>query len=254
MTDRTESFPVDEGARLEVSVKSGDISLLEGQPGNIEIRLDGSEKSLADYRVEKIGNTVVVQSMRGGFRFRGVDVTVVAPRGTSVELRGASGDINVEVPVAELVASVAAGDVRVRSVSGDAHLKSAAGDIAIDSVGGRLQVSTAAGDLRVGSVDGELSAMTASGDVMVDLAKADATIKTASGDVHLRNFGGSDLNGKTMSGTWRVGIPGGRTLEVDLQSLSGSLRNDLEVTGAEPSGTASLKIKTLSGDVILTNA
>ena len=66
---------------------------------------------------------------------------------------------------------------------------------------------------------------TASGDAVVSSVNGTARLRTASGDVRIRRYDGEDLLGKTSAGDLTGWIPAKRRIDVDLQSLSGSLRN-----------------------------
>jgi DUF4097 and DUF4098 domain-containing protein YvlB len=252
MSKRQERFEVGPRPGIELATFSGDIVVTEGPDGVIEVLLNGAPDK---FTIEQRGDTIVVQP-EGSRRFaRATDITAKVPPGTAAQLKCTSGDLLVEVPLSRLDAAVASGDVRARAITGDATIKSASGDTAIDNVDGRLEINTASGDARIGHVGFELTMNTASGDARVDSVDGPVRLRTASGDVRIRRFDGGDLTAKTLAGDLTVGIPKRRRIDLDLQSLSGSLRNRLpEGDGSPPEKTITLSIKSVSGDVTLTGA
>jgi len=251
MSDRHEQFSIGDRPRVEVSTTSGDITLREGGAGVIEVRLDGSSEQV---EIEQVGDTVIIGPPRGGFlrRLWSSDVTITAPAGTELHARCGSGDIHVALAVADLDAAVASGDIRVGRVEGNATVKAASGDVTLEHVAGRLDASTASGDVRVGSVDGDVSANTASGDLSINRVGGSVSLRTASGNLIIRSLLGQELSAKTLSGNLKVGIPPRRRIDVDLQSLSGKLRNRLpEGDGSPPEAEIVVRANTVSGDVTL---
>lgn len=156
------------------------------------------------------------------------------------ELTAASGDVSVE-QCADLEVRAASGDVQVGAVRGPATVGTASGDVRLESAEGAVQVRTASGDVRVGELGGDLSVSTASGDVAVDRA--------ARGTVRLR----------TVSGDATVGVAPGLRLWLDLQSVSGRLDSDLEDEPDDDpdAGTAAaltVRLQSVSGDLRIRRA
>ena len=101
----------------------------------------------------------------------------------------------------------------------------------------------------------DLSMTTASGDAVVGSVDGAVRPRTASGDVKIRRFDAPDLVAKTISGEVSVGILRRRRIDLDLQSLSGSLRNRLpEGDGSPSEKTIRLRAKRVSGDLTLVGA
>lgn len=254
MSDRSETFSVADRVRIEASTTAGEIVVTEGPPRSVRVRVSGSKAD--EFRIEQRGDVIVVGPERGMRRWLGgADIDIEIPAGASVSLAASSGDVIVDAPVAELSVAVASGDVRGGSVAHTAQIKSASGDVSLDDVGERLDVAVASGTVRIGSVGSDLTVTSASGDVSVDFIGESATLKTASGDVSVGRFGGGDIRVTTLSGNVRIGLPARRMLDVDLQTLTGDLRNRLpDGDGSDPERSVSLRLKTVSGDVTLEGA
>lgn len=250
MSDRSERIAVSGRIRLDISTSSGDITVVPGEPDRVDVELSGVTEH---YTVELVGDTVVVHPDKSrSRRFRSTTVLVRAPEGTTVVARCSSGDISVTVPATDVDLSVASGDIRVLSVGGDAKVRAASGDVTIDEVARRAVVTTASGSVRVGTIGTEAAITTASGDAVVDLLEGTAKFQTASGDITIRRVTGGNVTAKTLSGDVKLGIPNRRRIDYDIQSLSGEFRADLPPgDGSPPQKHLTLKVKSVSGDVVL---
>ena len=253
MSERSEQFTVADAGRLEVRLGSGSVRVVPGTPGVIGLTISGADTALARVTLEQQADTVVIEATGKGRRWSRLDVLAVVPEGIEIDAKlGGGGDVTVDQAAGSVRIAIGAGDVRVRRVLGDATIKAAAGDITLGTVLGRLDTSGASGDLRVDAVHGELTASVASGDIRIGHLMGSAAVRTASGDISIERFEGSRIAVKTLSGDVALGIPAGRTLEVDLQSLSGRVENRLEPDpDVARTGLARIDVKSVSGDVIL---
>ena len=80
-------------------MKSGDILLLAGNPGEVSVELFGSDNAIDATEVVQAGDVVTVRDRSGigGWLKRGVNVTVTLPPGTRALLRGGSGNATASV-------------------------------------------------------------------------------------------------------------------------------------------------------------
>ncbi len=251
MNERREQFAVGERPRLEVSLPSGDVRIVAGPPGTIEVVVRGSD--VERFVMEQRGDTVVIGVLQArSWRRTSFDVLATVPVGTDVEVKLASADLGIDVDVGSLRASVTSGDLRACNVAEGATVKVASGDVRLGDVGGRLHVAGASGDVLVGAcADVEISV--ASGDIHVRRADGRVEARTAAGDVRVGTFTGRHFACKTLSGDVYVGVPPGRTLDVDVHTLSGEVRSEFVPTDTPPPAgeRASIQVKSLSGDVVL---
>lgn len=252
MSRTQHSFTVSGRPRLEVKSNSGDVRIREGVEGEIGVTLDGPEKWLGRMSVDQIADDAVRIEAQGRFGFLGgVDIFVTVPSGSSASISVGSADVVIDVDLADLRVGVGSGDVTAGVVTGDAALKAASGDIEIDEVRGDLEVSVASGDVRVAEVGGDARFKGASGDILLQRVAGRVEGSTAAGDITIRSFDGPDLRVSALSGDVTLGIPAGRTLEVELQTLTGDVINDLGGSSAARTGKASLRVKTAAGDIRL---
>lgn len=250
MSDRIEAFEVGGTVRVIAATRSGDITVIGGEPGSVRVVITGS--GAAGYEIDQIGDVVSVEPRRKG-RFIGssADLVLTVPAGATLELACTSGDINVQSPVVELRASVASGDVRVDTVRSVCRINSASGDIRVNRTLD-AEINTASGTVRLGTVERGLRLNAASGNVYVDEVGESAICKVASSDVRIDRFSGNEMRLKTMSGDLHLGIPPRRTVDLDFTSLSGRLRNKLPPSDGSPSEKSlSISVAAVSGDLTL---
>ncbi|MDP8958657.1 MAG: DUF4097 domain-containing protein [Actinomycetota bacterium] len=250
--ERHESFSVGDHPRVEVRLASGRVRVLPGADGRVEATVVGRQAE--DFVIEQFGQRISLYAPEGPLpRWGSFDVTVTVPPGSALEARTASADLDVEAPLGELSAHLASGQVQAGDVDGEARVRSASGDVRLGTVMGSLQVTTASGDVSLEGVRARASLQTASGDLRVGVALDELEVRTASGDVNVDHFAGHHLDCKSISGDVVVGLAPGRTLDVDLTTLSGDIRNEFPMApeASTGSGTARVGVKTVSGDIRL---
>jgi len=253
MSSRKETFEVGGSVRVIASTRSGDIAVVSGPGGILEVTVDGPGAS--NYEIDQLGDVITVEPRRRGrFAASSADVVLTVPESASLELSCTSGDINVQCDVDELRASVASGDIRTGSVRGVFRVNSASGDIKAESVMD-AEVNTASGTVRIGRVLRNIRLNAASGNVYVDEVGESAICKVASSDVRIGAFTGTEVRHKSMSGDLHLGIPPRRTIELDFSSVSGRLRNRLPQGDGGPSEKLlTISVNAVSGDLTLKGA
>jgi hypothetical protein len=184
-----------------------------------------------------------------------VRVRVWAPAGSTLATNVASADVTCRGPLAGVSANSASGDVSVDEASGDVAVKTASGDVRAGSVGGRLEVQSASADVRASRVGGDARTTSASGDVEIGELGGDLNASTASGDVRVGLAHRGAINVKSASGDVAIGVAAGTLTWLDLNSMSGTTRSDLNMNdAAAPAGpggeaTLSVRVHTMSGDI-----
>jgi Putative adhesin len=183
-------------------------------------------------------------------RKRGLDLTIMAPSGSSCAARTASADVACVGELSGLSVHTASGDVTAAAITGDVTIQSASGDALLNEVGGDLAVTTASGDVQATRVDGDTRVNTASGDVAIGYCAGSVSAHTASGDLELRCVASGDVQLMSASGDMQVGVVPGIGVYLDLASTSGSVRSELDASDGDISAaTVQLKCRTLSGDI-----
>jgi len=275
---RIESFETPGPAKLRVEVPHGDVRVRAVETGQTRIELvarrgdSAAVQWIETAEVVRSGDEIVVRR-RGGetlHRCGPIEVTIELPEGSAADLATGSGDIGVRGRMGRISATTGSGDVRiaacegagVRTGSGDITIeasteaveaKSGSGDVRIGKVGGDVRVGTGNGDAGIARAEGLASLTTASGDIEVGEVGAGVEAFTASGDVQVARAGGGRVRARSVSGDVSIGVPAGVAARLDISTLTGALRSELEA--ADPPGegqpSVELVVSTVSGDVRL---
>ena len=262
------SFETPGPVALRVSAPAGNVKVETWTEPRVEAEVtalrgdDGSRQAAAETRIEAAErggrHEIVVQvpkrEGRFGFSFGRspeLQVSIRCPEGADLELTTHSSDLEARGPL---------GTVAVKSASGDAALgdaralafTTASGDLSAGAVAGELTAKGASGDVDVRSVGGPGTVNTVSGDVRIGATDDAIAVNTVSGDIEL-DATGAAVRVSAVSGDVSVAARPGLALWIDAQSVSGSMRSDLDV-GDLPSTDVEerqveLRIRTVSGDV-----
>lgn len=245
MTRRRERFAIGDPANLQVKIGAGSVRVLEGDPGEVSVEIDG--RTPDRFVIERMGLAVTIRQepgVRGGH-----EVTITTPAGAGMTIAAASANVDVHVPIADLDLSIASGETRVARIERNLTTKAASGDLRVDDARGRVKVTTASGDVQIRHVGGEAAITGASGDVLIEQADDDVIVRAASGDIRVVRFLGHDFRAATVSGDVFVGIPRGRSVDVDLRTISGEIRTPATPTATSGSARrVRVRFSSVSGD------
>src|SRR5262249_47957840 len=210
------------------------------------VSVDGDEQLLENVEVHCNGNRVAITlRQKGKFSFGsffgngGLRVEVRAPHNSSVRVKTASADTELEGQFGALELNSASGDVRLRGeLAEDATIKTVSGDVELERVEGALSVQGVSGAVRARSIAGTVDTKSVSGDIRLDaLVSGSVRFTSVSGDIE-------------------IGIAPGSLVDVDAGSTSGDLSSEVPLASEPPVGedapvgpTVVLRGRTVSGDV-----
>ena len=264
-------FPT-ERARLKVRNPAGDVRIETTDTSEATVDLvplndseatrQAIEKASVTARGDEInveieGRSWSISIGNWGIGSPKIGVRITCPNGSTLECDTASADLVVAGTLGDTRARTASGDVNLERIDGALETKGASGDVRVARVEGRASVSTVSGDVVVEEALAGLDVNSVSGDVVAGEITGDVVVKSVSGDHRVRAAGPGLIDLKAVSGDVQVAIRRGLRVRLDVNSVSGSIGSELDV-GEAPSGgdrqEASLRVRTVSGDVKITRA
>jgi DUF4097 and DUF4098 domain-containing protein YvlB len=258
---------------LVVEIGKGRVRVNARETDEVVVDIQGQdadevEVSFHDGRLKVIG-----PHQSGGWfgKERDLDVTVDLPTDSDLSVKTGSADIDVSGQVNDAKIKTGSGDVTCDTFAGSAlvetgsgdvevseahaglNVKSGSGDVSVGNCLGELQVSTGSGDVEIGTSNARTVVKTGSGDLEVVTANADVSLATGSGDLTIGTARGGRVSAKGASSDVRIGIPAGTPVWADLNTVTGSIRSDLDNVGAPQEGQdhIELQARTVSGDITL---
>jgi DUF4097 and DUF4098 domain-containing protein YvlB len=276
--------------RVSISNISGEIKLSGGSGDEVVIdavkrtRGDASQLAATHIIVDERPGRVEVRTEYDSDRGRrynntnvSVDYTVLVPAGATVDVKSISGSVTVTgvqgVVHAETISGTLAASstpkLTAKTVSGDLELISAPADadLAATTISGNIRAKgLRIRTLDLGSVSGDVA--------LTDIACDRLGVKSVSGSVEfagtLGKGGRYEIN--SHSGSVRLALSGNTGFELNANSFSGSIRSDFPVTlggttarsdrgrpgpgrathAVFGDGSATLNLRTFSGDIVLT--
>jgi DUF4097 and DUF4098 domain-containing protein YvlB len=239
---------IDGSERAERQIERSEIVLRERGDGH-EVFVDADPE---DFGFRRGTFTISISGRRDAIKLR-----VTAPHGADVNVQTGSADIAARGRFGDVESKTASGDVEFEEIERDAAIKVAAGDVAVGRVGGSLKLQSAAGDVAVGPVGESVEVKTASGDVNVEEAGGDVSVQSASGDLRVGAVSSGSVELKSVSGDVLVGIRRGSRVYMDVKTVTGDARSELEVGDAPDDGEGplvNLKATAMSGDIKIVRA
>ena len=247
------TFQVTAPARLIISNIRGSVTIQPGEANVIEVKAvkHGSfdnERNRVEMTQDPDGSVrVETRSNEALFGFLSyppkVDYTVRVPQGIHLE------------------ASCISSSLTVGDLEGVFKLKTISGDVVIKKLSGPLKIGAVSGDITGTQLSGVLDLNTVSGDVHLtesNFPSADGS--TVSGNLLLQTpIADGPYHFSSVSGSVRMLVPVETRCNVELNSVSGSIRSSLpasatrmghglKVTQVQGGGTA-VRLKSVSGGV-----
>jgi len=258
------TFPASGNVRVQITVAVAEVRVREHADG-VGLHITGEKEPdqvVVDSSVDPDGTLRVTVSERrrrssAWKRRKGLTIVLDTPPQTTLVIDGAAVNLHSNGRLASVRFTSAAGDARLEDIAGDVDVKGAAGDINVGRVGGHLNVHLASGDISASSVSRGCNLRTASGDLSLGSLAGEGSISSLSGDVEIGSADSGSLSVHVVSGEVVVGIAPGVSTALDVSTLSGTTRSDLEVSSAPltaDSPQLELKVNTVSGDILIRSA
>lgn len=204
------------------------------------------------------GPTMIVDTdpARDGWR-SSFDVTITAPTGSNIRVQAQSSNLTVVGTAGLVDVRTASGDINLDRTGAKTRVQSASGDIDITRASGHADVRTASGQVRTGPIGGDALVHTTSGDVRLGAVSGNISARSVSGDVHIADAISGQAEINAVSGDVEIGVHAGSVASVNLTTVSGRTDTDFEVQAEVSAGDApvlAITVKTTSGDIRLRRA
>jgi DUF4097 and DUF4098 domain-containing protein YvlB len=280
---RMQDFQTPGPARLRVDIPKGRIKVMAEQTEVTRIELvaihgDATAKAwIADAEVAERDGEIVVRIHKTGLTLFGmggsVEARIHAPFGSAAVLSTGSGRIETTGRLGEVSASsgsgaicldeceqararAGSGDITIVSSTGLADAKTGSGRITVGHVGGDARINTASGHAELAEAVGDAKVNTGSGHIEVGQAGDSLEAFAASGNVQVRRADHGRVRARTFSGHVYVGVAKGTAALLDVSTMSGRVKSQLEAAAAPAEGEkrVELVISTMSGNVDVVRA
>jgi DUF4097 and DUF4098 domain-containing protein YvlB len=230
---------LDRGGAVDLSLISGKIHVTGWDRPDVKISASIDSGLLRFDANSSRVSLSVEDSDNDGRRGRGhnnvgeAHYEVSVPRGARLILEAVSGDIVAKGSQGEIEATSVSGDVDVADGVRAVSAESVSGSVHAAQVNGNLRVETVSGDLRAESVSGNVEASTVSGSIrLVGIQSKDVRTESVSGDITYT--GTIEPSGRysfeSHSGTLRLNIPRGAGAQFSVETFSGDLSTDFQIT------------------------
>lgn len=204
--------------------------------------------------VESVTGPMEVSSVSGNAAAVGIDKRVRA--------NSTSGNVDVRHAGEFVYAESVSGDVTATDCAGDLDIESTSGDIIVREVAGNLTAESVSGDIDGRDIVGQVDAESVSGSIWIENLKGMVRASTTSGDIEVLTRSTGDVDLESLSGSVDLSVEPQAFGDVYLSAPSGGIESDLPIKirrqtqgrleGRLGDGTASLRVTTSSGDIVLT--
>jgi DUF4097 and DUF4098 domain-containing protein YvlB len=282
--DRTMSFETPQPAKLRVNLPFGRINVTaeETQVTRVDLSAPNGDPNAREWieqaEIVQLGDEIVVRGPKLRFSLfniwgGSIEAVVHAPQGSDATLSIGAGRIETIGRLAKVHAHTGAGNVHVAECA-DVHANTGAGNIDIIAVSASVEAKTGAGNVKIGKVGADAEITTAAGNTRIDEIAGAARMKTAHGNIEVGAVGDSldaftssgnvrvtradhgYVRARTVSGGVSVGVANGVAALLDLHTVSGRVRSELEASGAPADGEKRIELvlSTVSGNVSVARA
>ena len=237
---------------LNIVTTNNDVKILEKETGNIEVKVYDKKDVKPDIYVKD--DTLYIHNkdeIRLGFTFGILGnsrIEISVPKGTTYNLivEGTSSDVESQVDLQDVTINTKSGDVNLKNTI-NTVIKTTSGDMLIDS-SKTLDITTTSGDTKVLSISKSLKVKATSGDMLIGDVAGKLNLETTSGDIKINKL---NLTSNSSIGVTSGDVVINKTndIYVDAHVVSGDTRINTNNRKAD----VELKVKTISGDIIVNN-
>jgi DUF4097 and DUF4098 domain-containing protein YvlB len=255
--------------RIRIEIGSGlvEIHPTDSEQTRMDMDVDGSEPETV--RFEVVNGELIVEGPKNVRRGPEIRIRIQTPTVLTARIQTGSGDIIATTALGESRLSTGSGEIQLDRVEGTLGASTGSGDIGVQYAGGavraktgsgsidiaeavdHLGLSTGSGNVRVGDAAGPTTVKVGSGDITIERIRDHSIATSGSGDVRVEFADGPSFRAETARGDVQIGVPDGVPTYLDLKTVTGHIRCDLEASERPAEGERSLMLRarTVSGDI-----
>jgi DUF4097 and DUF4098 domain-containing protein YvlB len=235
--------------RIRIDIGSGLVEIganADGEGTAVTVEVDSGPEE--DVVVEVVDGELIVEGPRNVRRGPEIQVRIATSAVLDARVKTGSGDITADVPLGSARLATGSGDVRLTRVENELGVNTGSGDVKAERVAG---LSTGSGDVTIGDAAGPTSVKVGSGDITIERIRDHSVATSGSGDVKVEIADGPSVQAETARGDVQIGVPDGLPTYLDLKTVTGRIRCDLEPgqKPAEGDRALMLRARTVSGDI-----
>jgi DUF4097 and DUF4098 domain-containing protein YvlB len=255
--------------RVRIEIGSGLVEIVPGDGDQTQVILEVDSGTEEDVVFEVANGELIVEASKNLRRGPEIKVLIQTPEALLTRIKTGSGDILARAPLGEsrlstgsgdirldrveggLAANTGSGDIQIEHAAGTVRARTGSGSIEIAESGGSAGLSTGSGDVRIGDAAGPTTVKVGSGDITIERIRDHSVATSGSGDVRVEIADGPSVRAETARGDVQIGVPDGVPTYLDLQTVTGQIRCDLEPGEKPAEGERSLRLqaRTVSGDI-----
>jgi hypothetical protein len=259
---RTNTFSVGASPEVEVEVGNGNVSLVVGEAGEINVEAVLRSPDNIDYKVYQEGDKVIVEAeTRLSSR---ADVTVMVPKNTGFGV--VIGNGNADVVDIEASGGVVCGNgsLSLEGVKGDVSGSIGNGGITASNITGSCTFNIGNGNSTVSNATGSLAMNTGNGSITVRNSKGSFGLNSGNGQIKFQGelTPGGKNNMTAGNGAITAELMGTPSVALDLEiqqrgriSYSSAVKvrekSEYRLKGTIGDGEAELTIRTGTGNITI---
>lgn len=259
---RTNTLSVGASPEVEVEVGNGNVSLVVGEAGEINVEAVLRSPDNIEYKVYQEGNKVIVEA-ETRFSSR-ADVTLTVPKNTGFGV--VIGNGNVDVVDIEASGGVACGNgsLSLEGVKGDVSGSIGNGGITASDITGSCTFTIGNGSSTVSSATGSLALNIGNGTITVRNSKGSFGLNSGNGQIKFQGelTKGSKNSFTTGNGAVTAELTGTPSVALDLEiqqrgkiSHSSAVKvrekSEYHLRGTMGNGEAELMVRTGTGNITI---
>ena len=275
--------------QLQIKVQRGDVTIQTWDKS--EVSVTGTLDELSEgFVFEQQGNSLNIEDKMprhyNGSNDKGSQLTIKVPKTVKLSADTISANLQVAEAQGELDLNTVSGDIKANNLSGKPELHTVSGDIITQALDGKVKLETVSGTIQDTDSKGEMNYRLVSGDLISQTQAEKVMVEQVSGEVNANFSLAKEIILRTVSGDSKVSLAKNFN-RANLESVSGDIivtfadmpdaSFDLDggpggkikntLTQDEPkkqkyvpraelsfqtgSGAASVKMNTISGDLVL---